>query len=362
MGNIIDRLYFKNYRNLEETTMEFCPGINIIYGNNGMGKTNILETIFLCSTGRSHRTHKISNLINFEKQSAGIVLYKKNGTYTDKINISLKENEKKGISVNGIALRKTSELFGNLKAVMFSPEDMGLINDGPNLRRRFMDMELCQLSPVYCHNLEQYFKVLKQRNNLLKSGENIRETLFVWDSQLTEYGCKIIKTRKKFIEDIAPICRDFYKRLTGGRESLETSYKPESDERDFAERLKRSLDRDLYYKNTNNGPHRDDIIFKINGSEVRAFGSQGQKKSAVLALKLSEVQILKNETGEMPVLLLDDVLSELDRGRQEFILNNLKDMQIILTCTGTEGLLSLPEGSLKRRIFFVNFGKITVKN
>ncbi|MCD7777825.1 MAG: DNA replication and repair protein RecF [Clostridiales bacterium] len=261
MGSIIDRLYFKNYRNLEETTMEFCPGINIIYGNNGMGKTNILETIFMCSTGRSHRTHKISNLINFEKQSAGIVLYKKNGIYTDKINISLKANEKKGISVNGISLRKTSELFGNLKVVMFSPEDMGLINDGPNLRRRFMDMELCQLSKIYCHNLEQYFKVLKQRNNLLKSGGNIKETIFVWDSQLTEYGCKIIAARKDFIEKIAPVCINYYLKLTGGRENLEISYKPESEEKDFGARLKKSIDRDMYYKNTHNGPHRDDIIF-----------------------------------------------------------------------------------------------------
>ncbi|MCD7905837.1 MAG: DNA replication/repair protein RecF [Clostridiales bacterium] len=361
MENVIDSLSFKNYRNLEETTMEFNPGINIIYGNNGMGKTNILETIFLCSTGRSHRTHKISNLINFERQSAGIVLYKKSGKYTDKINISLKEGEKKGISVNGIALRKTSELFGNLKVVMFSPEDMGLINGGPNLRRRFMDMELCQLSKIYCHNLEQYFKVLKQRNNLLKNGGNIRETLFVWDRQLAEYGCKIIASRKEFMEKTAPVCNDYYSRLTEGRENIEISYKPESSEGDFADRLKKSLERDIYYKNTNNGPHRDDITFKINGSEIRAFGSQGQKKSAALALKLSEVEILKKETGNMPVLLLDDVLSELDRGRQEFILNSLKNMQIILTCTGMDSFIENMRKNEKTKVFFVNYGKITVK-
>lgn len=363
MDNVIESISFRNYRNLEEASVALSPGINIFCGSNGMGKTNILEAIFLCSTGRSHRTHKTSSLINFDKKCANVVLYKINKNYREKINISLKENERKGIAVNGIALKKTSELFGNLKTVMFSPEDMGLINDGPNLRRRFMDMELCQQSKIYCHNLEQYFKVLKERNNLLKCGsDNIKDTLFVWDSQLIAYGKKIITLRKDFISKIYPICSGFYNSLTSGRESLEVIYKPESAAADLEEKLKSSHERDIYYKKTHCGPHRDDIIFKINGSDVRGFGSQGQKKSVCLVLKLSEVKLLKEETGDMPVLLLDDVMSELDSSRQEFILNSLKDMQIVLTCTGADNFIKNIGEKEKTKIFFVNYGKITVKN
>lgn len=362
MKNIIERISFRNFRNLEENTLELVPGVNIIYGNNGMGKTNILESVYLCSTGRSHRTHKIASLINFEKQEAGVAVYKNNGSYTDKIYVNIRENEKKGIAINGISLKKTSELFGKLKTVMFSPEDMGLINDGPGLRRRFMDMELCQLSRVYCHSLEQYFKVLKNRNNLLKGHEkNIRETVFVWDGQLVEYGRKIIDMREDFIEKISPFVQDIYKSITKGREKLEILYRPDTPSVELAERLEKGLERDIYYKKTHNGPHKDDIIFKINGSDVRLFGSQGQKKSLVLALKLSEIKLIKEETGEVPVLLLDDVMSELDRERQEFILKSLKGMQIILTCTGIDDFIEKICKDKNNKVFFVKNGKISVK-
>lgn len=364
--NIIKSVSFKNYRNLEETTVELNKGINIIYGNNGMGKTNFLETIFLCSTGRSHRTHKISSLINFEKDSAGIVLYKDNGIYLDKISINLKKNEKKGIAINGIPLKKVSGLFGVLKTVIFSPEDMGLINDGPNARRRFMDMEICQLSRVYCYNLEQYFKVLRQRNNLLKEGgKNIKDTLFVWNTQLVEYGRKIIYMREKFIKKILPFCKSIYLDITGGKEVLEIVYKPESTLKEFESRLNKSIERDIFYKTTHNGPHKDDIIFKINGNDARLYGSQGQKKSAVLALKLSEINVIKEETGEMPVLLLDDILSELDSTRQRFILKNVSNMQVILTCTGIDEIVNKSFDADNKKninVFYINYGKISVKN
>ncbi|MCD7854825.1 MAG: DNA replication/repair protein RecF [Clostridiales bacterium] len=363
MDSIIETLSFRNFRNLEEASVSLSPGINIFCGSNGMGKTNILESIFLCSTGRSHRTHKTSSLINFDEKSANVVLCLNNRGYKQKINISLRENEKKGIALNGVALKKTSELFGVLKTVMFSPEDMGLVNGGPNFRRRFMDMELCQQSKVYCHNLEQYFKVLKERNNLLKNGGNsVKDTLFVWDSQLVQYGKKIINYRKSFIEKIYPICSGFYNELTSGREKLEVIYKPEADENELEEKIKNSLQRDIYYKKTHCGPHRDDVIFKINGSDARGFGSQGQKKSVCLALKLSEVKLLKDETGEMPVLLLDDVLSELDTERQSFILKSLKDMQIILSCTGADSFIKNTAEKEKTKIFFLKNGKITVNN
>ncbi len=363
MKNIIESLSFRNFRNLEEDVMFFSPDINIIYGDNGMGKTNIIETIFICSTGRSHRTHKISSLINYDKKFANIVLYKNNGTYKDKINISLKENERKGVAINGIPLRRISDLFGNVKTVMFSPEDMSLINEGPGARRRFMDMELCQLSRVYCDNLEKYFKVLKQRNNLLKNSGDvkyIKDSLYIWDKQLVEYGVKIIRHREEFINKISVFAGNIYAKITGDRERLGVYYRPESLADELEERLKKSIERDIFYKMTNNGPHKDDILLKINDKDVRMFGSQGQKKSAVLALKLSETDVIKEETGELPVLLLDDVMSELDRSRQEFILDNLKGMQIIMTCTGIDDLVYGKNGENKA-VFFVNNGKITVK-
>ena len=337
MKNFIESIALRNFRNIEEEYVEFCPDVNIIYGDNGMGKTNILESIFVCSAGRSHRTHKISSLINYEKSYANIVVYKNNGRYRDKINVSIKEGEKKGIAVNGVSLKKTGDLFGILKTVMFSPEDMSLINEGPVARRRFMDMELCQLSPVYCDSLEKYFRVLKQRNNLLKTAgdpEYIKKTVFMWDRQLSEYGAKIIKQRENFVEKISAFASKIYEGITGGREKFSVIYKPESYADCLEERLRRSIERDIYYKTTGNGPHKDDIVFKINDRDVRMFGSQGQKKSSVLSLKLSEIEVIKEETGELPVLLLDDVLSELDSARQEYILRNLKNMQIILTCTG----------------------------
>ncbi len=363
MKNIIESLSFRNFRNLEETVMNFSPDINIIYGDNGMGKTNIIETIFICSTGRSHRTHKISSLINYEKESANIVLYKNNGFYKDKINISLRENERKGVALNGVPLKRISDLFGNVKVVMFSPEDMSLINEGPGARRRFMDMELCQLSRIYCDNLEKYFKVLKQRNNLLKNSNDvkyIKDSLYIWNSQLVEYGKKIIMAREEFIKNISAFSEEIYKRITGGREKLGVYYRPESLAEEFGTKLEKSIDRDIYYKMTHNGPHKDDVVFKINDRDVRVFGSQGQKKSAVLALKLSETEVIKKETNEMPVLLLDDVMSELDRGRQKFILENIKGMQIIMTCTGIDDLIYGKSGENKA-VFFVNYGKITVK-
>ncbi len=364
MKNTVEKLSFRDYRNLCETTMEFVPGINVIYGNNGMGKTNILEAVYLCSSGRSHRTHKISSLINFEKQSADVVLYKNNGLYNDKINISIRQNEKKGIAINGIPLKKTGELFGKFRTVIFSPEDMGLINDGPSGRRRFMDMELCQLSKVYCYDLEKYFKVLKNRNNLLKNGDpiSIRDTVFIWDKQMAEYGVRIIEMREEFIKKISPFVEDIYRKLSGGAENIEISYKPETPAGELAERLEKGLERDIYYKKTNCGPHKDDIVFKINGSDVRLFGSQGQKRSTVLALKLSEIKLIREETGDTPVLLLDDVMSELDRERQKFVTESMKGMQILITCTGIDDFIEKLCRDKKNKVFFVKNGKISVKS
>ena len=237
--------------------------------------------------------------------------------------------------------KRQVELFGIINIVFFSPEDLNIIKDGPSERRRFMDMELSQLDKIYLSNLVNYNKVLNQRNKLLKDiafapSEQLMETLDIWDMQLAEYGTRVLERRQQFIEQVNGIISDIHYRLTGGKERICLSYESGTGGRSLEEALKRNRDRDLRMKSTSVGPHRDDICFLSGELDIRKFGSQGQQRTAALSLKLSEIELVKKVTGDNPVLLLDDVLSELDSNRQNYLLNNIGNIQTIITCTGLD--------------------------
>ena len=228
--------------------------------------------------------------------------------------------------------------------IFFSPEDLGIIKDGPEQRRRFMDMELCQLDKAYLYFLTQYKKILKQRNALLKQiqkNSELKDTLEIWDKQLVENGIRIIQIREQFVEEVAAIMKQKHFNLTGGLEEMEVIYKPNCKADDFATRLFIESERDILLGTTTVGPHRDDMQFFINGQEVKVYGSQGQKRTSALSLKMAEIEIVEKTIGEKPILLLDDVLSELDRNRQNYLLENIKGIQTIITCTGLEEFVKM---------------------
>ena len=346
----IKSLYLKNFRNYEEQTIDFCPFTNIIYGENAQGKTNILEAIYLTSMGKSHRTQRYNEMIKWGKDFCRInTKYNKSNNDGD-IDYLIKKNQKKQIKVNSIKLNKLNEILGVINIVMFSPEHMKIIKDGPSERRKFIDSILSQTKPRYFYNLSQYLKVVEQRNILLsKSNEKkeIEKTLHIWDSQLTDFGSKIIKDRNDFIKSIRNNVNKVNSELSKGKETLEILYKPSVNFKEdnlceiknaFEKRLQKSKEADIKRGVTSYGPHRDEIVFLINGKDLRSFGSQGQQRSGLLSLKIAEMKFIKEETNIMPVLLLDDVFSELDIKRQNYLLYYIKNMQVILTCTNYEGI------------------------
>jgi DNA replication and repair protein RecF len=341
---IIKSIALKNYRNYQDLNLNFDPGINIFYGDNAQGKTNLLEAIYLCATSKAHRTNLDKELILFSQEEAHVRLNVEKNNIEQRIDIHLKKNKKKGVAVNGLPIRKISELFGLVNVVFFSPEDLSLIKDGPKQRRRFIDLELCQLNPIYYYHLQQYFKILKQRNNLLKQmnykNNDWKETLIVWDEQLVQYGEKLIEERIYFIEQLNVILVDIHKKLTGDSETLTLIYEANVSKDSFKSKLEDSYDKDLKTRTTNFGPHRDDLLFNINGIDIRKYGSQGQQRTAALSLKLSEIELVRQIIHDEPILLLDDVLSELDSHRQTYLLENITSNQTFITCTGLEDFLN----------------------
>ena len=333
----IQSLELKNYRNYEQLNITFDPHINILYGDNAQGKTNILEAIFLCATTKSHRGSKDQEVIRFQEEEAHIRSYICKDEMAHKIDMHLKKNRSKGVAIDGLTIRKSSQLFGLCNIIFFSPEDLGIINNGPAGRRRFMVTELCQLDKVYLQYLAKYNKVLMQRNNLLKQinyNKELLDTLAVWDLQLVQYGTYIIKRRSAFIEQLNEIIYDKHKQLTGGLETIRLSYDNNVTVEQFQQSLEEKRQQDLKNCNTSVGPHRDDIRFLVNDIDIRKFGSQGQQRTAALSLKLSEITIVQQTIKDSPILLLDDVLSELDSNRQNYLLNSIQDIQVIITCTG----------------------------
>ncbi len=354
---VIKNISLINYRNIEKMDIELSEGINLLYGNNAQGKTNILEAIYMCASGRSMRTHISKEIIKFGKESAHIQLIVDKGVYRDKINIHIKKNNKKGIAVNNIPVKSINELFGTVNIVFFSPSDLMLIKEGPSYRRRYVDIELCQLSRIYADNLSRYYKILKERNTLLKDEKADDMTLDVYDSQLVEYGKKIIEDRNRFINEIGLRADIIHSEISSG-ERLEIKYLPNVSEKNYEKKMYECRKKDIFYKSTSVGIHRDDISFNINGINARDYGSQGQHRTICLSLKLAEVEFIKEKTGYSPILLLDDVLSELDRKRQLYIFNSIKNIQTVITSTGIDEFAENIKENIK--IFYIKNGSIEI--
>lgn len=340
---IIKSLELSDYRNYEKLSMQFNNGTNILYGDNAQGKTNILESIYLCGTTKSHKGSKDKEVIKIQKEEAHIRIFIEKKEIIHKIDMHLKKNKAKGVAIDGLPIKKSSELFGMVNLVFFSPEDLSIIKNGPSERRRFIDLELCQLDKVYLYNLTKYNKIVNQRNNLLKQisfNKSLLDTLNIWNIQLLEYGTKIIKRRSEFIEELNQIVFDIHRKLTGDKEELIIKYEPNVILDNFENKLKKFENKDIELKTTNVGPHRDDMCFIISDNDIRRFGSQGQQRTSALSLKLAEIELVKNTINENPILLLDDVLSELDRNRQNHLLNSIDGIQTIITCTGLEEFIN----------------------
>lgn len=335
----IKSVELKNFRNYDYLNLNLDEETNIIYGNNAQGKTNILEALYVCATTKSHKGSKDKEMISFGQEESHIkTIVEKNGS-SYRIDMHIKKNKSKGIAINGIPIRKASELFGIINIIFFSPEDLNIIKNGPAERRRFLDMELCQLDKVYLYNLTNYNKILIQRNKMLKDMNYFnaaKDTLDVWNLQLVNYGMEIIKRRRQFIDDLNQIVEKIHFQLSGNTESLKLTYEEDVSENNFLETLEKSFEKEMKQKATWCGPHKDDMGFLINGIDVRKYGSQGQQRTAALSLKMAEIDLVKTIIKDTPVLFLDDVLSELDSNRQYYLLNNIKDVQTVITCTGLE--------------------------
>ena len=312
---VIKSLKLKNYRNYDLLDLKFDPKTNILYGDNAQGKTNILEALYLSGTTKSHRGTKDRDVIQFGYDESHIetIIEKRNIDF--QIDMHLKKNSPKGIAIDKVPIRRAGELFGIVHFVFFSPEDLNIIKEGPAGRRRFIDLELSQLDKIYLNNLSNYNRIINQRNSLLKDiygQRNLIETLDIWDMQLAEYGKKIL-------------------------ERITLKYESSLGNITFETALSKYRERDLRMKSTTVGPHRDDICFTTDaGLDIRKFGSQGQQRTAALSLKLSEIELVKEELNDTPILLLDDVLSELDKHRQNYLLDSIDNIQTIITCTGLD--------------------------
>ncbi len=331
----LNKLQLWNFRSYENLELNFPNGITILYGDNGVGKTNVVEAIYLLCTGRSHRTNRENDVIAFDRQWTRVRAedMQKDGRHT--VDMVLAKGQKKRILVNGLAISKISEMLGQISGVIFSPEDLDLVKEGPAQRRRFMDIELSQVSKNYFYALNEYNKVLEQRNSLLKEGGN-KKSLDVWDTLLAQKAVPIIKARRDFCSRLKPKATEIHKYLSSGKEELMCIYKDctqgaEDIEAKMLQLLEDSRESDMKRFFTTCGPHKDDIIIKLGETDLRYFGSQGQQRTATLALKLTELEMMKEDLGEYPVLLLDDVLSELDPMRQKMLLEKIKGVQTIIT-------------------------------
>ena len=286
----ISSLELADFRNIVSLHMEFSQGTNILYGENAQGKTNILESLYMISTTKSHRGVRDRDMIRFGVEESHIRSLIMKGGIDYRVDMHLRKNKSKGIAINGQRIRKASELIGLLHIVFFSPEDLGIVKNGPAERRRFMDMELCQLDASYLHNLNQYNKTVENRNRLLRDMyqfPDLQDTLSIWDDQLINYGRQIIESRRGFISDLNEIVGDIHSKLSGNREHLTILYEPNTEADEFEEKLRRSRERDIHMKSTSVGPHRDDFSFMDRDTDLRRYGSQGQQRTCALSLKLS---------------------------------------------------------------------------
>jgi DNA replication and repair protein RecF len=350
-----------NYRNYKSLNITLGKNVNVFMGDNAQGKTNILEAIYYCAFSKSHRTSKDRDLINWNSDSAYISLLVGKDRLDKNIDINILKDGKKAIKINKIKVSKIGELFGNFNVVMFSPEDLKIIKDSPGIRRKFIDMELCQLNPKYYYNLVQYNKILNERNVILKNRNLDKEILDIYDIQLANYGHHIVIDRINYINKLNFYGKDVHREISSGKENIEFRYistikELENIKVNFYETLKKNRKKDIEKGITSIGPHRDDFIVLINDIDTKSFGSQGQQRSAVLTMKFSSLKIIKEITSEYPVLLLDDVLSELDFNRKRYILSTIGEIQTIITCTGIEDITNYLDNT--SRLFKVKDGEI----
>lgn len=358
----ITSLQLYNYRNYTNQTFHLADGLNVFVGKNAQGKTNALEAIYFCAIGKSLRLNKDKNLIRFNQDQSKIQLDIQKQFSKVKLEVYLSKHEKKTIKINRIPIKRIAELMGEFNAVFFSPDELKLVKEAPEDRRRFMDIDISQTNKTYFYLLQKYDKILSSRNKLLKDSQNksvAKETIDLWDRVLAETASKIILHRVDFLEKLAPFAKKTHSYLSSNSEILEIEYSGISDTTEektkakIYEKLKANFEKDFKLGYTTIGPHRDDIKIKLNDIDVRTFGSQGQQRTTALSLKLAELEIMQQTTGEAPVLLLDDVLSELDDERKDKLLALTQKFQTILTCTDFDfpkfkaKIFNIENGSLK---------------
>jgi len=359
---LVKRLELKNFRNYEQESISFSPNVNVLVGKNAQGKTNMLEALYFCSVGKSPRTNKEKDLVRFEEDSSRIYLEleKKYGNKT--IEVLFNKGMKKVVKINGVSILKIADMLGTLNCVYFSPQELKLVKDAPEDRRKFMDIDISQLSKTYFYLILRYQKILEQRNALLKSYkdiETVKATLPVWDGQLSEIGAKIVITRTKFVQKLNAQANEILEKLTNQKEHLSLEYTGvggedvEAIRQNLYNSLSSSVEKDFKLGYTTVGPHRDDIKIVVNDLDIRTYGSQGQHRTVALAMKLAELEICYEETGDYPILLLDDVLSELDEERQENLLKLCSKVQTIITTA------TIPESKFKDyKLIEINNGRV----
>ena len=331
----INEIKLNNFRNYSSQNIKLKDGINLFYGNNAQGKTNIIESIFLCSMGKSFRARRDRELINFNNNNAIVEINYLKKDRAGKIKYIIGENKK--IFINDVQINKMSEILGNINIVLFSPEDINIIKDGPSNRRKFLNMLISQLRPNYIYTYNLYIKILDQKNNYLKkiTIENKNDDLLdIYDEKIAEYGIIVNKYRDEFVNKIKEKIKEIHKNVTKEKEEIKIKYISDCFEKEkFLKAIKINRAQDIEKGHTSIGIQRDDIYFFINGKKIDIYGSQGQQRTSILSLKLAELEIIKEEIGEYPILLLDDFMSELDSERRLNFLKNIEKTQIIITCT-----------------------------
>lgn len=367
----VEKIKLINFRNYINLDIRLNKKLNIFLGPNAQGKTNLLESIYICSTGKSYRTGRDRELINIDKNVAYIGLKAIKDDFDKYIEVKFEKDKNKRVRINKIETDKLSELVGQINVVIFSPEDLNLVKGGPSERRVFLDTEISQIRPRYKHNLSKYNKVLFQRNNLLKRARynsDCLKTIEVWNAQLVDLGVQIILDRKKFVSRLSSLSTQIHKKLTESNEELSVKYlssfkveeeKLEALKESFNSMLESDLNKDVEKGTTGVGPHKDDIEILINNMSCRTYGSQGQQRTAALSLKLAEVDLIREEIGEYPILLLDDVLSELDIDRRKSLVRTFKDIQTIITSTDDIEIEEIDSES--KTVFTINNGRIVHK-
>lgn len=339
-------LQLANYRNYVRAELRPCAGVTVLAGDNAQGKTNLLEAVYLCCTGRSHRTRQDRELIRWGADFCRVAVEAERRDGTHAVEIAIPAAGRRKIRVNGSEISRSGELMGHVTGVLFSPEDLRLVKDGPAERRRFIDIALSQVRPSYYYALQRYARALKQRNELLRAGN--LETLESWDEQLARAGAEIMAARAEYIARLSAAAARTHADIACERETLSIAYAPNVEDGDILRALRKARDVDMRRMTTSAGVHRDDVRFCVDGRELRLFGSQGQQRTAALSVRLAELDVVKEESGEAPVLLLDDVMSELDPERRRRLLAHLDGVQTIVTCTDIADIAGARAGLVLR--------------